>query len=78
MDEMNSAQEVTEQRQDLEYRVDAFLRRAGWEHTSSTPGSYWMWQREINGQKLLVDKEHALSIQAHLEAEADADEPGDE
>lgn len=37
--------EEAEQRvQDLQSH---YLRRFGWEHTSMTPGSYWLWRRDF-------------------------------
>lgn len=65
---IDSVQEARYQRGMLEYDVDAFLRSKGWKHTSSTPGSFWMWEREINGRVLLVDKDHALAIQGYIES----------
>lgn len=54
-------------REDLEYRVDAFLRERGWKSTSSTPGAYWLWEREVKGRTILVEKEMALNIEEYLE-----------
>lgn len=59
--------EARGKREDVEYEIDAFLRSKGWNHTSSTPGCLWMWEREIDGRRVLVDKEHALSMQAHFD-----------
>ncbi|WP_437310115.1 hypothetical protein [Sorangium sp. So ce388] len=65
---IDSVQEVRHRRETLEFDVDAFPRAKGWKHTSSTPGSFWMWEREINGRVLLVDKGHALAIQGYIES----------
>jgi len=51
------------------FAVADYLRTKGWKHTSDTPGSYWMWQREIAGRTLLVHQDTAVQIQRHLEAE---------
>jgi hypothetical protein len=39
---IGSASEVTWQKEQLGFRIDAFLRSRGWTHTSSTPGCFWM------------------------------------
>jgi hypothetical protein len=46
------------------------LRAAGWKHTSSTPGSYWMWEKEMEGKTYLVDQATAVRIQENLDREA--------
>lgn len=65
---IQSHDDLRYQRDMLAYREDAWLRRAGWKHTSSgTPGSYWTWQREHEGRLLVCDRRLAISMQAHLE-----------
>lgn len=59
-DAVEKAQALREQAADLENEA---LRRAGWEYTSSTPSSVWMWKKQFNGQTFLVDRELALSLQ---------------
>ena len=59
-------------REMLEFEVDAFLRRKGWTSTTATPGCYLAWERTVGGQRLVVGKELALAMQAHLD-----DEPSD-
>lgn len=46
--------------------VTRALCRAGWSHTSSTPGSVWMWQKEIDGKVYSVDQDRAAEIQENL------------
>lgn len=41
---------------------DDALREAGWESTSSTPGSY-LWKKEFDGKSFLVERSMALSLQ---------------
>ena len=36
--------------------VAAALRLAGWRHTSQTPCSIWMWQKEIDGRLYSVSQ----------------------
>lgn len=43
--------------------VTRALCRAGWSHTSQTPGSVWMWQREIDGKIYSVSQDRAAEIQ---------------
>jgi hypothetical protein len=52
----------------LDFKVEAYLREKGWKHTSDTPGSYWMWEREIGGRVYLVERATALRIQSHHDA----------
>jgi hypothetical protein len=33
----------------LGFAKDAFLRKRGWTHSSSHPGSLWLWSKTING-----------------------------
>lgn len=33
--------------QEVEYLKATYLRRFGWNHTSTTPGSYWLWKRDF-------------------------------
>lgn len=77
-DRIDTVQEARHQREMLGYREDNFLRRKGWKHTSGTPGSFCMWEREIDGRVLLVDKAHALGIQEHLDAMAEPTEESDD
>jgi len=60
--------EIRYQGEMLDHRIDAFLRSKGWKHTSSTPGCIWLWEREIGGRLMLVDRATALSAQAEIEA----------
>lgn len=38
---------IEEARYELEATQRAYLKRFGWESTSSTPGAYWMWRRDF-------------------------------
>lgn len=46
------------------------LRRAGWNYTSQTPCSVWMWQKEIGGKLFSVSQETAAEIQEKLDRAA--------
>ena len=64
---MKRVYDVHHEREMLEFKVDDFLRRAGWKSTTSTVGCFWLWERTIEGRVYLVEKEMALSIQANLD-----------
>jgi hypothetical protein len=67
MDKFVSVMEIRLAEEDLGFKVDAYLRSKGWRNTSKTPGCYWMWLREIDGVTYMVERDHAVRIQAHLE-----------
>jgi len=46
-----------------------YLRQRGWEHTSSTLGSFWGWTKEINGIKYVAPTTHAIRLQLASEPE---------
>jgi hypothetical protein len=62
-DALHSADEARYQQEMLDHRIDAFLRGRGWKYTSETPGSYLLWQREVNGKTILVDRSMAMSLE---------------
>lgn len=79
MPELGSTEDVTYEREQLEFKVDAFLRNRGWKSTSNTPGCYWLWERKLeDGRVALVNKELALSMERQFEAwrELEKDEEG--
>jgi hypothetical protein len=47
----------------LDNECSKWLRLRGWQYTSSTPGSYWMWTKEWDGKHFLVDEKTAERIQ---------------
>ncbi|MCD9819753.1 hypothetical protein [Bradyrhizobium japonicum] len=50
-------------RQDADELTSKALRQAGWKHTSQTPGSRWMWQKEIDGCVYSVSQGEAERLQ---------------
>jgi hypothetical protein len=74
-DPIGSTSEARWQEEQLGFRIDAFLHKRGWSHTSSTPGSFWMWHKKIKGVPMYVDREHALAIERSQEPD---DIDGDE
>ena len=72
---IGSVAEAKWQGEQLQFRVDAFLRSRGWTHSSSTPGSFWMWSKTIDGQTYYVGHANALGIESSLEPnDIDGDE----
>jgi hypothetical protein len=55
---------------ELEELVSKALRKAGWKHTSQTPGSRWMWQKEIGGCMYSVPQSEAERLQEHFDRKA--------
>lgn len=72
---IGSTSEARWQEEQLGFRLDVFLRSRGWEHTSSTPSSFWMWHKKVKGIAMYVDRECALGIERNLEPD---DIDGDE
>jgi hypothetical protein len=66
-DAIGSTSEVRWQKEQLGFRIDAFLRKCGWTHTSSTPGSLWLWTKLIDGHAFYVDRDTAVAMQKSLE-----------
>lgn len=63
-----NADEIEFTREQLDFGVDRWLRSRGWKSTCETPGSYWVWLKQIDGHEYLVDRSHAVSIQRHMDA----------
>lgn len=49
--------------QEVKDIVSKALRAAGWKHTSQTPCSVWMWQKEVSGVTYSVSQRDAADIQ---------------
>ncbi len=62
--------EIKAEMEQLDFAMEAHLRASGWKTTCKTPGSYWMWEKEVGGQHFLVDRETAIRIQGIQEADA--------
>ena len=68
--EFRTAHDIDDAREQLRFAEEAWLRKQGWEHTSSTPGSYWLWDRDIGGRRVLVDTNMAIKMTRELELQA--------
>jgi hypothetical protein len=55
---------------EAEATVSRALRAAGWKHTSQTPGSRWMWERELDGVVYRVSRDDAATMQERFDREA--------
>jgi hypothetical protein len=56
---LKNVDDVRYEREQLEFRVDAFLRTRGWKHSSSNPAHIWLWEKTLaDGQG------HRASIRA--------------
>jgi DNA polymerase/3'-5' exonuclease PolX len=60
----NRAENLREAAEELVVKA---LRAAGWKHTSQTPGSVWMWEKQIEGISYRVGVEDAARIQEHFD-----------
>jgi hypothetical protein len=70
----SSAREIASAQEDIGYKINSYLRQRGWEHTSTTPGCYWMWKRTIDGVVYMVDTDAAVRIQGTFEETAEVAE----
>lgn len=86
MAKYKNVMEIDAAREELTYATEAYLRAKGWKHTSSTPGCFWLWERELTivthgrpGTEFerterkvtaLMSLDTAVSVQRHLDAEA--------
>jgi hypothetical protein len=68
------------------FEISRLLRAAGWKHTCETPGSYWLWEKEIEivrrnlaGETrrkvvALVDRDTAVRLELNLNPPPDDDD----
>lgn len=59
------------ERQKLVYREEKWLEKSGWKRTCSTPGSYWMWEKDWDGKTFLIMHKEAVMFQGIWDSEAD-------
>jgi hypothetical protein len=63
------AEKIKSDEEQIINRKLEYLTKAGWKHTSSTPGCYWMHEKEWEGKTFLVDTGTAFRIQSGWDAE---------
>lgn len=53
---------------DYHCEMEAMLRQRGWEHTSKTPGSFWMWRKDCGGDYgvIMAPTEIAFNMESSL------------
>lgn len=44
---MTNCLDLDHDREQAQYAREAHLRACGWKHSSTHPGSYWLWSREL-------------------------------
>jgi hypothetical protein len=54
----------------LEARKEVYLLKSGWDHSCQTPGSYWMWFKEVDGRQYGCSTADAFRIQASADRNA--------
>jgi len=45
---------------------EKYLIQNGWVRTCKNPRCYWLWQKELNGVQIMVDKETAFGFQMEI------------
>lgn len=65
-------------RQESERVVEKALRASGWKHTCKTPGSVWMWEKELDGVVYRMPFGDASSVQEVADRDAYFDKFPDE
>lgn len=62
--ELETVQDIDSAREEVEFKVDAFLRARGWKSTCGNPASIWLWEKKLkDGRVLLADKDTALMFE---------------
>ena len=51
----------------LKRRVDAMMKKRGWNHTCKTPGSLWLWEKTMpDGRVILTDRGTAAMLEEQM------------
>lgn len=58
---------IREAEEALEDVKSAYLIERGWTHSSSHPGCYWLWSKEIDGKTYATSLDLAVGIQGGTE-----------
>ena len=62
-------------REQLDFGEAELLRRRGWTHGCSGPGSFWHWSKRIEGEHFQCGQSMALALEGALEF---VDDDGDD
>lgn len=56
--------DITFEKEQLDFMADDMLRKKGWKQTCDVPGSLWLWERKLSdGRVALVNKVSAIAMQ---------------
>lgn len=69
VERLTKARDAHEADRDLELRVEEYLRKKGWKHSSSHPGAYWLWFKDHDGKTYRCSRDTAMLIQVAIEAD---------
>jgi hypothetical protein len=61
--------QIESQTRKIKDSTEAYLRSKGWEHTSSTVGSRWMWFKTVEGRHYGCATDDAFRIQSNIDRE---------
>lgn len=56
---------------ELQTARENFLRSRGWAYTSNHPGCLWLYEKEINGSKMVCDAGTAMHIERSVDEDAE-------
>jgi len=64
----HSLDDLRQAADDLKYLKEAFLRERGWLSKCDSPGSYWYFEKEINGKRWVAFRaDDAIDMQKNIE-----------
>lgn len=59
--------EIESDHSSLKHESEKFMLSRGWQHTSSTPGCVWMWQKTLpDGRIILTNFSTAVDIEKEI------------
>jgi hypothetical protein len=64
---MKTYDDLEEAKNNYDDTAREYLTSSGWNYTSSTPGFFWLWKTEWDGQTILVEQDLAVSMQKELD-----------
>ena len=62
----NLYDEVEDKKRDLNNLKEGILRKHGWHHSCTFPGSFWLWVKEVKGETIATTMDVALNIEANM------------
>lgn len=58
--------DINNEKQQLDFKIEAELRKRGWVHSSSHPGSIWLWSKKIGKRTYHVPTSTAIHMERNL------------